>query len=96
MTDNIWSDIAIWVLCSVVGGSIVATLFEFIPNWSSRVRRAVLITYWLIFLSVAPLVVVYLIWERNVLIVGVAVVVIFGIIFRPVVREAKEAEKKEK
>ena len=94
MTDNIWSDILILVLFGVVGGTIVATIFELIPDKPSRARRAILAAYWLVFCSVAAVVIVYLIRERNVLIVVVVLVVIAGIIFLPLAHQVKEEEKK--
>ena len=94
MTDNLWSDILILVLFGVVGGMIVATIFELIPDKPSRARRAILAAYWLVFCSVAPVVIVYLIREVNVLIVVVVLVVIAGIIFLPLAHKVKEEEKK--
>ena len=82
---------------------IAATIFELIPDKPSRARRAVRCrhmrsasnaTYWLVFCSVAPVVIVYLIRERNVLIVVVVLVVISGIIFWPLAHQVKKEEKK--
>ena len=84
MTDNIWIDITICVLCSALGGIIVATLFEFSPYAANRVRRAVLITFWLIVLGVAPLIVVGYIWGWEAVAIGVAVEVVLGTIFATV------------
>ena len=95
MTDNIWIDITICVLCSVVGGLIVATLFEFNPYGSSKVRRAVLTTFWLIFLSVSPLVIIYFIWGWSATFWVAMAIGIVWVIFSSVIQQAKETEKKE-
>ena len=94
MTDNIWIDITICVLCSVLGGTIVATLFEFSPYVPNRVRRAVLITVWIIVLCVAPLVVVGYIWGGLAVFIGVGVEFVLAIIFAMVISFAQEEEKK--
>lgn len=94
MTENIWIDITICVLCSALGGIIVATLFEFSPYAANRVGRAVLITFWLIVLCVAPLVVVGYIWGGVAVMIGIGAEVALGTIFGTVIEGAKEAEKK--
>lgn len=93
MTDNIWIDITICVLCSALGGIIVATLFEFSPYAANRVRRAVLITFWLIVLCVAPLVVVGYIWGGVAVMIGVLAEFILAMIFSMVISLAQEEEK---
>ena len=93
MTDNIWIDITICVLCSALGGIIVATLFEFSPYAANKVRRAILITFWLIVLCVAPLVVVGYVWGGEFVFFGFMAEIILGIIFGLVITGAKEAEK---
>ena len=93
MTDNIWIDITICVLCSALGGIIVATLFEFSPYAANRVRRAVLITFWLIVLCVAPLVVVGYVWGAGAVAIGVFVEMALALIFGMVISFAQESEK---
>jgi len=93
MTDVLWIDITICVLCSALGGIIVATLFEFSPYAPDRVRRAVLITFWLIVLCVAPLIVVGYIWGAFAVIVGVFAEIVLGIIFGSVIAFTLETEK---
>ena len=95
MTDNIWIDILICVLCSALGGVIVATLFEFSPYAPNRVRRAVLITFWLIIVGVAPLVVVGYVWGEMAVMIGVGAEAVLAFIFGIVIASAQEAEKKE-
>ena len=93
MTDNVWVDITICVLCSALGGIIVATLFEFSPYTANRVRRAVLITFWLIVLCVAPLVVVGYVWGFEAVAIGVFAEIVLAFIFGMVISLAQEEEK---
>lgn len=95
MTDILWIDITICVLCSALGGIIVATLFEFSPYAPNRVRRAILITFWLIVVGVAPLVVVGYVWGWIAVLIGVGAEVVLAVIFGLVIETAQEAEKKE-
>ena len=95
MTDNLWIDITICVLCSALGGVIVATLFEFSPYAPNRVRRAVLITFWLIIVGVAPLIVVGYVWGELAVMIGIGAEIVLVVIFVTVIASAQEAEKKE-
>ena len=95
MTDNIWIDIAICVLCSALGGLMVATLFEFNPYGPNKVARAVLITIWLILICVVPLIVVGYVWGGLAVMIGVFAEIALAIVFGSVIAFAQEEEKKE-
>ena len=95
MTDVLWVDITICVLCSALGGVIVATLFEFSPYTPNRVRRAVLITFWLIVVGVTPLVIVGNVWGVSAVMLGILAEGALGLLFAGVIVAAQEAEKKE-
>ncbi len=95
MTDNIFIDIMICVLCSVLGGLIVGTLFEFNPYGPSKVRRYVLITIWLMVLIVAPVVVSSYIWKEAGFAFGlIGILTVGGIIFL-VIMKARDDEEEE-
>lgn len=73
---------------------IVATLFEFSPYAPNRVRRAVMITFWLLVVGVTPLVVVGYVWGPLAVFWGVMAEGAIGLLFAGVIAAAQEAEKK--
>ena len=94
MTDNFWIDVLICVLCSALGGLIVYTLVEFNPYGFSKVRRAVLVTFWLLFVGAIPLVIAYYFWGgMGVVFVGFLEIGL-GLIFGTVIAATVEEEEK--
>ena len=96
MTAEMWFDIAVCVLCSVFGGLIVGTFSEFVPMRPSLVRRWVLVTFWILFVSGAVLVVMGLQWGENGVIGGSFGLIVLGVLLLGVITSALEEGKEAK
>lgn len=96
MTDNLWIDILICVLCSTLGGVIVATLSEFNPYAPSKVRRAVLVTFWLVSLFVASIVIGLYYWGGNGIMAAIVVDAALFVLFYSVIDANKENRNEHK
>ena len=95
MGESIWVDVAICIICSVIGGIFVATFFQVNPYVPSRVTKYVLVTLSLIIFAGATLLICYHLWGGYGVMFGIFGEVALAIVLTSVIQTAKESEKNE-